>query len=231
MGHNGWAMKVESRDSVSLKPAELDEFGQLLASVGLPLADDALDRQIEQFPLVVLAVEEDAVAGFMFGSLERIGGTPAILWGLGCARKGKAAPVLKVMTAELARRAAISFPDEDVLVGVRFAQPAVYALLQTYANCVPRPAYQPNGEERAWGRRLAKRFGCDSHYDDRAFKVRINGRKPVVVPVLDASSIKANGGAKVIELVGTHDPKRGEAMIAFGWAPAEALESGAYAPR
>jgi hypothetical protein len=223
-------MKVESRDSVSLKPAELDEFGQLLVSVGLPLADDALDIQIEQFPLVVLAVEEDAIVGFMFGSLERIGGTPAILWGLGATRKGKTAPVvLKNMTAELARRAAISFPDEDVLVGVRFAQPAVYALLQTYANCVPRPGYQPNGEERAWGRRLAKRFSCDSHYDDRAFRVRVTARKPVVVPVLDASSIKATGGAKVIELVGTHDPARGEAMIAFGWAPAEALESGAYA--
>jgi hypothetical protein len=223
-------MKVESRDSVSLKPAELDEFGQLLASVGLPITDEALDRQVEQFPLVVLAHEDTDLVGFMFGSLERIGGTPAILWGLGAARRAKSAvAAMKGLTGELARRAAISFPDEDVLVGVRLAQPAVYAMLQAYANCVPRPGYTPNGEERAWGRRLAKRFGCDAHYDDRGFKVRIAGRKPTVVPVLDATPVKATGGAKVVELVGRHDPTKGEAMIAFGWAVAEQLESGAYA--
>jgi len=32
-------MDVESRDSVSLKPAELDELGQLVSGVGLPLHD------------------------------------------------------------------------------------------------------------------------------------------------------------------------------------------------
>ena len=66
----------------------------------------------------------------MLGSLERIGGTPAILWGLGVARKGKQAPAaLKAMTGELSRRAAISFPDEDVLVATRLSQPSCYALL------------------------------------------------------------------------------------------------------
>src|SRR5690349_1940993 len=101
-------MKVESRDSVSLKPAELDEFAQLLQSVGLTLRDDVLDQHVEQFPLVVLATDEAGVAGFMFGSLERIGGTPAILWGLGATRKNKAAAtVLQCLTGELARRAAI----------------------------------------------------------------------------------------------------------------------------
>src|SRR5262245_12214598 len=110
-------MKVESRDSVSLKPAELDEFGHLLAAVGLPITDEVLDRHVEQFPLVVLAHDEADLVGFMFGSLERIGGTPAILWGLGAARRSKTAvAALKGMTGELARRAAISFPDEDVLV-------------------------------------------------------------------------------------------------------------------
>jgi hypothetical protein len=223
-------MKVESRDSNSLKPAELDEFGQLLATVGLPIADTVLDQHVETFPLVVLA-EDDGLAGFMFGSLERIGGTPAILWGLGAARKKQAQPVLQGMTAELARRAAISFPDEDVLVAARFAHPSVYVMLNSYANVVPRPNYSPNGEERAWGRRLAKRFGCDAAYDDRAFTVRHKGRKILPVPVLDAAGVKATGGAKVTSLVGTHDATKGEAMIAFAWAVAEALESGTYAPR
>ena len=44
-------MNVESRDSVSLKPAELDEFSQLLTANGLSLTDAQLDLQVEAFPL------------------------------------------------------------------------------------------------------------------------------------------------------------------------------------
>ncbi len=156
---------------MSLKPAELDEFGLVLQSAGLPLKDEELDRQVEQFPLVVVVTVEGDLQAFMFGSLERIGGTPSILWGLGTSRKGRnAAGALKLMTGELARRAAISFPDEDVLVATRLAHPAAYTLLTSYTNVVPRPAYNPSGEERAWGRRLAKRFGHDGHFDDRSFR-------------------------------------------------------------
>ena len=84
-------MNVESRDSVSLKPAELDEFGQLLLAAGLPVSDSELDHQVEQFPLVVLAYRDDELQGVLLGSLERIGGTPSILWGAGVARKNKEA--------------------------------------------------------------------------------------------------------------------------------------------
>src|SRR6478609_7914985 len=171
-------MNVESRDSVSLKPAELDEFGQLLASNGLPLSDEQLDVQVESFPLAIVA------------SLD----------------------------GELTRRAAISFPDEDVLVGARLAHPSCYVLLQSYADVVPRPGYTANGEDRAWGRRLAKRYGCEPHFDDRAFKVTVKGRKPPCMPVLDTSPVKATGGAKIASLVGELDATRGQAMIAFGWA-------------
>ena len=182
-GHNGMAMNVESRDSVSLKPAELDEFGQLLGAHGLSIPDEELDRQLEAFPLAVVALIDGEVHGVMLGSLERIGGTPAILWGPGAARKGKlAATALKTMTGELTRRAAISFPDEDVLVAVRLAQPSCYVMLQSYANVVPRPGYTPNGEDRAWGRRLAKRYGVEPHFDDRAFKVAVKGRRPGASP-------------------------------------------------
>jgi hypothetical protein len=223
-------MNCESRDSVSLKPAELDEFGQLLAASGLPVSDEELDRQVEQFPLVVIATLDDETQGFMLGSLERIGGTPSILWGVGVARKGKnATTALTTMTAELSRRAAISFPDEDVLVATRLAQSSTYTLLQRYANVVPRPGYSPNGEDRAWGRRLAKRYSCEAAYDDREFRVAYKGRKLPVVPVLAASTVKASGGAKVVSLVGEIDPCRGQALIAFGWAIAEELAAGKYA--
>jgi hypothetical protein len=222
-------MNVESRDSVSLKPVELDEFGQLLASNGLPISDEELDKQVEAFPLVVRADLEGDLQGIMLGSLERIGGTPAILWGMGAVRKGKlAGETLKAMTGELTRRAAISFPDEDVLVGVRLAAPSCYVLLQSYANVVPRPGYTPNGEDRAWGRRLAKRYGVEPHFSDREFRVTMKGRKPPCVPILDTSPIKATGGAKIASLVGTIDATKGQAMIAFGWAVAEELAAGSY---
>ena len=132
------------------------------------------------------------------------------------------------MTGELTRRAAISFPDEDVLVAARLAQPSCYVLLQSYANVVPRPGYTPNGEDRAWGRRLAKRYGNDGHFDDREFKVAVKGRKPPCLAVLDTSPVKATGGAKIASLVGTLDAARGQAMIAFGWAVAEELAAGSY---
>jgi hypothetical protein len=223
-------MNVDSRDSVSLKPAELDEFSQLLTSNGLPLTDAQLDLQVEAFPLAVVAMLDSEVQGVMLGSLERIGGTPAILWGLGVARKGKHGPAaLKAMTGELSRRAAISFPDEDVLVATRLSQPSCYTLLSSYANLVPRPGYVANGEDRAWGRRLAKRFGVEAaHFDDRGFTVAVKGRKPTCVPVLDASAVKATGGSKVVSLVGDLDATRGRAMIAFGWAVAEELAAGSY---
>jgi hypothetical protein len=221
-------MRVESRDSLSLKPAELDEFGQLLASVELPVKDDALDDHIERFALVTRTTADDELHGFLFGSLERIGGTPCILWGLGAVRRGRQARVaLDQTVGELYRRAAISFPDEDVLVAGRFAHPSAYALLNQLSDVCPRPKYSPTGEERAWGRRLARRFGCDGRYDDRKFRLKANGASEAV---LHAGAVKA-GGKAAAEVVGTVRPHKGEAVIAFGWATAEALVDGLSPPK
>src|SRR5712691_2223243 len=216
-------MRVESRDSLSLKPAELDEFGQLLVSVELPLKDDALDDHVERFGLVTRSTADDELHGFLFGSLERIGGTPCILWGLGAIRRSRQARLaLEALVGELYRRAAISFPDEDVLVAGRFAHPAAYALLGVLTDVCPRPSYSPTGEERAWGRRLARRFGCESRYDDRTFRLKGNGAPE---PVLHANTVKL-GGKAATTIVGTVQPTKGEAVIAFGWAMAEALADG-----
>ncbi len=203
-----------------MKPAELDELGQFVAGIGLPIGDELLDRHVEQFPLVALCSEDTDLHGFLFGSLERIGGTPCILWGLGATKKGRTArPTLEALVGELYRRAAISFPDEDVLVAGRIAQPAAYAMLGNLADVCPRPTYSPNGEERAWGRRLARRFGCDARYDDRKFRLKANGKSE---PVLDSRHVKL-GGKAAADLVGTVRPEKGEAVIAYGWAMAEAL--------
>jgi hypothetical protein len=220
-------MPIESRDSISLKPAELDELGQLLTGIGLPMADEQLDHHVEHFPLIAVYSADDDLHGFLFGSLERIGGTPCILWGLGAVKKGRAArTTLEGLIGELYRRAAISFPDEDVLVAGRIAHPAPYSLLSSLADVCPRPKYTPNGEERAWGRRLARRFGCDARYDDRSFRVKANGASEAV---LDAGAVKL-GGKAATDLVGRINPAKGEALIAYGWAMAEQLADGLGAP-
>ncbi len=223
VGQNVRAMQVDSRDSVSLKPAELDELGQLLTSVGLSGMDGELEAHVETFPLIVLVTDDSGHHGFLFGSLERVGGTPCILWGLGAVRRGRqAGPAVKAMVGELYRRAAISFPDEDVLVAGRIGHAAAYGLLTNLTDVVPRPGYAPTGEERAWGRRLARRFGCDGRYDDRAFRLAATGSPEAV---LDASTVKG-GGKAATAVVGTVDVTVGEAVIAFGWATADALANG-----
>ena len=110
-------------------------------------------------------------------------------------------------SAELYRRAAISFPDEDVLVAGRIAHPGAYSLFSVLVDVCPRPKYTPNGEERAWGRRLARRFGCDARYDERSFRLTAHG---VPELVLDARVVKA-GGKVAAELIGEVDPANGEA--------------------
>lgn len=215
-------MRIDSRDSDTLKPPELDELSQLLTTNDLGIEDAEVDRQVESFPLVVTAKSDDEeFEGFLFGSLERVGGTPCVLWGLGSASPGRSAKkTLTAMTEELYRRAAITFPDEDVLVGGRFGQPSAYTVLDGLSDRVPRPDHKPSGEERAWGRRLAKRFGCDDRYDDQVFCVSPEKTRE---PTVDA--VPLNGATPKVagRLFDELKPPTGAAVIAFGWALAEDL--------
>jgi hypothetical protein len=211
-------MFVESRDSNTLKPAELDVIAQLGLDAGVIADGTAIEAQVEQYPLVVLATVDDELVGYLFGSLERIGGTPSILWALGCQRKVKGEEVLAAMTGELFRRAAISFPDEDVFVGGRFAHTGAYALLSGLHDIVPRKGYTATGEERAWGRRLAKRFSCNGAYDDRRFVVEGDGTPQ---PIVDGRHLKAT--KRVPEQFEELQAERGDSLIAFGWVQAEEL--------
>jgi len=212
-------MDVDIRDSASLKPAELDELSQVLRKAGSPLPESTIDDQVERFSRVTMVMDEDEIHGFLFGSLERIGGTPCVLWGLGTTLAVEPRPVLEAMTTELYRRAAISFPDEDVLVAGRIAHPALYQLFGTLQEPCPRPGYRASGEDRAWGRRLAKRFGCDASYDDRAFRSAGTGTPE---PKLDVN-LADEPEPEVQELLAPVEAENGDTLIAFGWAPAESL--------
>ncbi len=212
-------MIIESRDTVSLKPAELDEFGELLRDAGYEIPDAVIDEHVEKYTIIV-TVRDVALEGFLFGSLERIGGTPATLWSFGAVRKGKKSKeAAETLLAELYRRSAISFPDEDVLIGTRLAFPSTYAFLSQRQDVVPRPGYTPTGEERNWARHLAKRFDCETTFDEKTFNTKKSKKS---TPLFYTAPIKTTNKV-AIDMVGEKDYVKGESMIAFGWATADEL--------
>ena len=74
--------------------------------------------------------------------------------------------------AEAYHRALMAFPDEDVVVGSRFVAADALDAFKELDEVIPRPGHRAVGEERAWGRRLAKRFGVDGTYDEKSFVVK-----------------------------------------------------------
>jgi hypothetical protein len=173
--------------------------------------------------LVTLARDNGRLKGFSFSTLERIGGTPSVIIGLACIKRtAKRDTVLRAIVHDQLRRAVLAFPDEDVLIGTRFASISGYDAFKALQDIVPRPDYTATGEERAWGRRLVKRFGIDgSRYDERSFVVRGDDSYP---EVLDHETLKPEkldpGYAQFFDKV---DTGRGDALIAFGWAMADDL--------
>lgn len=215
------ALQVETKDCTALGDTEFAEMADLCAAGPSGFETGFLSKEAEAWVLASLAHRGTDLVGFSFSTLERIGGTPSILLGLASvARDPKRADVLKALMSEQYRRAVLAFPDEDVLVGVRMADPAGFDALEILDDIVPRPDHKASGEERAWGRRLAKRFGL-SGYDDRAFIATGDGTFPTSLDHErdDADSIDS----AVAALFGDVDRDRGDAMVAFGWAMAEDL--------
>ncbi|MGK3933885.1 hypothetical protein ABI069_15175, partial [Enterococcus faecium] len=56
-----------------------------------------------------------------------------------------------------------------------FVDPGAFAAFTGLEDVCPRPGHKPSGEERAWSRRLAKRFGAEGRIDDRSFVVTGDG--------------------------------------------------------
>lgn len=217
------AIEIETKDCTALGDADFEELADLCAEGAQELGVGALSKEAEQWVLVTTARENDKLKGFVFSTLERIGGTPSVLVGVASVkRSSKRDTTLRAMVQELLRRAVLAFPDEDVLIGARFADPAGFEAYRQLDDIVPRPGHKASGEERAWGRRLAKRFGIDSSaYDDRSFVAKGDGS---LTCILDHESLKPeNFDAEVVELFASVDAARGDSLIGFGWAMAEDL--------
>jgi hypothetical protein len=216
---------VETKDCTALSDGELAEMADIVTDGPAGLDIGLLSKQREEWVLVTQVRDAGRLLGFSFCTLERIGGTPCVLWGLVSVKRcPERESILDTLRADQFRKAVLAFPDEDVLVATRIREPGGFAAFAGLEEICPRPGYKVSGEERAWSRRLAKRFGAEGRVDDRTFVVRGDASP---CPVLDyepedASEVGPDVAALMIDL----DAQRRDVLIAFGWAMSEELASG-----
>ncbi|MGH9081922.1 MAG: hypothetical protein ACRDWN_01115 [Acidimicrobiales bacterium] len=212
---------VTTKDCTALSDAELAEMADL-AIEHVPGCDIGyLSKEREEWVLVTDAREGSKLRGYSFCTLERIGGTPSLLVGLATVdRTTRADATLKALMGDQFRRALLAFPDEDVLLGTMLGGADGFRAFTGLCDVVPADGHKPTGEERAWGRRLAKRFGVDSRLDDRSFVVKGDGS---TARGLDFVSAKEGPSIGLFDRV---QPERGDRLVAFGWAMAEDLAGG-----
>ena len=217
--------EVGTKDCTSLSDAELGEMADLCVDRDPGFDIGFLSKQCEEWVLITLVREGNKLRGYSFATLERIGGTPSLLVGLATVdRTAKAEQALRLLLGDQYRRALLAFPDEDVLVGTRLAAAEAYQVFGGLIDVVPRPEHKASGEERAWGRRLAKRFGAEGRIDDRTFILAGDGS---TAGALDLGGPKVRPAQEgVASLFGGLNLKKGDRLVAFGWAMAEDLASG-----
>ncbi|MDQ1397627.1 MAG: hypothetical protein QOG64_2886 [Acidimicrobiaceae bacterium] len=216
------AIDVETKDCTALSDAELGEMADICADGPAGYDVGLLSKQREEWVLITQAREGGKLLGFSFCTLERIGGTPCLLWGLASIKRtSKRDSALRNMCGDQFRRAVLAFPDEDVLVGTRFIGPGAFQAFKGLEDVCPRPGHKTTGEERAWSRRLAKRFGAEGRIDDRTFIVSGDGSP---AGVLDFESLKPETiDPEVAACFDALDGSRHDCLIAFGWGMAEDL--------
>jgi hypothetical protein len=210
------AVQVQTNDASALTDSDLDE----LASMGGAFGIGEVSKAKEDWVLITHARIDGKLHGFMFSTLERIGGTPCVLLGLiSVKRTTKRDQVLRGLMKEAYHRALMAFPDEDVVIGARFVSADALMAIKDLDGITPRPGARAVGEERAWGRRLAKRFECDSGYDEQTFTATCNGQKGFV----DYESAKPEAVDKSQAALFEGLPESGGALVVYGWTMAEDL--------
>ena len=211
------ALEVETRDSSALTDADLDEMASMGASFDIGL----LSKAKEDWVLNTTARVDGKLLGFSFSTLERIGGTPCVLLGMLSVKRGtKRDTVLKGLMTEAFHRALMAFPDEDVVIGSRFVAADGLEAFKSLTEIIPRPNHRAVGEERAWGRRLAKRFGVDANYDEQSFIVKSAGQSGYI----DHESSKPDKiNPDVAALFAKVPANKGGVLIVHGWTMTESL--------
>lgn len=211
------ALDVSTNDAAALTDTDLDE----LASMEEAFSAGQLSKAKEDWVLITTARFGNSLHGFTFSTLERIGGTPCVIIGLmSVKRSSKRDQVLRGLIGEAYHRALMAFPDEDVVVGCRFVSADGLEAFKDLRDVTPAPGESAVGEERAWGRRLAKRFRVDGKYDAKTF-IAASGSAD---GYLDHESSKPDKlDPEVVAMFDDVPVKKGGVMIVYGWTMAEDL--------
>ncbi len=218
------AIVVSTKDCTALSDADLEEMADLCVDRSPEYTIGFLSKEREEWVLVTHAREGKKLRGYSFCTLERIGGTPALLVGVATVdRTSRAETALKMIMADQYRRALLAFPDEDVLLGTLLLTCDGFRAFVGLSDVVPTPGHKATGEERAWARRLAKRFGAESRLDDRAFVVKGDGSVAGGIDFVHPKPKDMNGVADLFKGV---KAEKGDRLVAFGWAMAEDLAAG-----
>jgi hypothetical protein len=210
-------LDVTTNDASALTDSDLDE----LASMEDAFSAGQLSKAKEDWVLVTTGRFGGALHGFMFSTLERIGGTPCVLIGLmSVKRSSKRDQVVRGLVGEAYHRALMAFPDEDVVVGGRFVAADGLEAFKDLRDLTPSPGSNAVGEERAWGRRLAKRFRIDAKYDATSF-VAASGSSDGYVDHESSKPEKLDPA--VVAMFRAVPVSKGGAMVVYGWTMAEDL--------
>ena len=211
------ALDVVTNDASALEDTDLDE----LASMDEAFSAGQLSKAKEDWVLITTARFGNTLHGFTFSTLERIGGTPCVLIGLmSVKRSSKRDQVLRGLMSEAYHRALMAFPDEDVVVGSRFINADAREAFKDLDGVTPSPGDDAVGEERAWGRRLAKRFAIDKTYDAKTF-TSASGAQDGFLDFETANPEKLD--AELVEMMRKIPVAKGGAMVVYGWTMAEDL--------
>jgi hypothetical protein len=211
------SLEVVTNDTLALTDSDLDEMAAMEGAFDIGRLSKAKDEWV----LITTARVDEKLHGFTFSTLERIGGTPCVLIGLLSVRRhSKRDQVLRGLMSEAYHRALMAFPDEDVVIGSRFVSAGGLEAFKDLEELTPSPGVRAVGEERAWGRRLAKRFDVDTQYDEKTFIVSKKGQNGF----LDFETTKPEKvNAELVEMFSAVPVAKGGSMVVYGWTMAEDL--------
>ena len=157
------AFEIETKDCTAVTDAELGELEAVAADSSCDFSMGLLSKQAEEWVLLTTARENDKLRGYVFYTLERIGGTPAVVMGLASVeRNNKRATTLRSLMSEVYHRALMAFPDEDVVFGTQFINPGAFEVFTVTLNKNSQNMDIRLPAKGAWGTRFAKRLGVSS---------------------------------------------------------------------
>ncbi len=224
-------MEVITKDCTTLDDSEIAEMADISATGEACIEVGLLSKLKDEWVLVTKITEGNRLLGFSFANLERIGGTPSMLIPVASfVREPIAQDAMRLLMSDLYRRALLAFPDEDVLVSTKMSSYLGYQAYAGLEDILPVYGHKPTGEERAWGRRLAKRFSLETRMDDRTFLSKGDG-SPVAVfdykPFGDGNTDKDGTLDLYKPAFASIDRGNYDCIVSLGWAMAEDLATGA----